>query len=147
MKKLIVTCALLTAASMVSFAQTTTTTTTTGMDANGAQQTAAHPHASLPISAAQMAERRAKMDVKQFGLTDDQYKGVLDIETEYTNALERYHAEGKQPNIGQMGNLNARKDAKMKAIMSPEQYAKYDEMRSKDRRQPMTPATQMQPGK
>ena len=132
MKKLIITCVLLGAASMVSFAQTT-------------EQPATQPHrGNLPISAEQMAQRRTKIDEQQYKLTPEQSKSVYEVELEYTNALEKYRAAGQQPNIGQQGNLSARKDMTPKAILTPEQYAKYDAARNKERMQPMTPATQPQ---
>ncbi len=136
MKKLIITCLLLSSASVVSFAQS-----------NAAPQ----PNRNAPggpnkpvMNSQQMAERRTKADVQQFGLNPEQAKKVQAVELDFFSAMEKYRAAGQQPNIGQMGNLNARRDAKMKEILTPEQYAKFEAGRNKERVAP-APANANQP--
>lgn len=141
MKKLIITCALLTAASMVSFAQNTPT----GMEP-GAAQTAQQPR-PMPATPEEMATRRTKVDEKMFNLTPDQMKGVHDIELEFCTANQKFRSEAKQPTKEEMEGIMTKRDQKMKAILTPDQYAKYEVTRSRQRNAPMTPATQAQPGK
>lgn len=136
MKKLMITCFLVGAASVVSFAQATPGSKP---QAPGASAATMQQHAGSPISPNQMAERRAKMDEKEYSLTPEQYKGVYDIELEFAKSMEQYRAQGQQPGIGQRNNLLARKDAKMKAVLTPEQFAKYDAARNKERMAPMAP--------
>ena len=125
MKKLIITCALLTSASMASFAQS-----------NAASQTAAQNKpatANKPMNTEQLAQRRVKMDVQQFGLNPDQEKKAYNVELEFTTAMEKYRAAGQRPGEGQMANITTKRDEGMKAIMTPEQYKKYETMKPKQR--------------
>lgn len=129
MKKLIITCALLTSASIASFAQS-----------NAAAQAASQnkpANANKPMNTEQLAQRRVKMDVAQFGLNADQEKKVYNVELEFTTAMEKYRSAGQQPGQGQMANLTTKRDEGMKAILTPEQYAKYEQTRPKQR--PMSP--------
>src|ERR1700733_1938255 len=109
MKKLIIACMLITGASTASFAQNGTPSTGPGPA----------PSAASQVNVEQQAHRRAGMDVKLYGLTDDQAKSAYDIELEFMSAMNKYRTEGKQPNQGQMGNIQTRRDQKMKAILTP----------------------------
>jgi len=144
MKKLILTCALLTVATMVSFAQTTTTPTPS-MAPTDAQ---ARP-TPAPMNAEQTADRRTKMDEKMLTLTPDQVKVVHDIELDFMNAVMKFRAEGKQPTPEQMQDLKTKKDQKMKAVLTADQYSKYDVASNRQRNAPMAPApaSQQQTGK
>ncbi len=138
MKKLMITCVLLSSAA-VSFAQSNTTAPAT--TAPQAEQAAAN---RPMMNAEQMAKRRAGMDVKQYGLTAEQAPKVEAVELEFCQAMQKYRAAGQQPNQGQMGNLTARRDGKMKEIMTPEQYAKFEAGRNKERMAPQGPANAAQ---
>ncbi len=130
MKKLIITCMLLTGASMASFAQ------------NNAQ---VNPPAPSATGVDQMAHHRASMDVQMYGLTPDQSKTAYDIELEFMNAMNKFKVEGKQPSQGQMSNLQTRRDQKMKALMTPDQYKKFEAMKGKEANAPMMAAPQQAP--
>ena len=136
MKKLIITCLLLSSASVVSFAQANAPAAPPQGAAN-----AQHNGQNKPaMNAEQMAQRRTKMETQQFGLSADQSTKVQAVETEFFTAMEKYRASGAQPNVGQMGNLTSRRDAKLKEIFTPEQYAKYEAGKSKGQNAPMAPA-------
>jgi len=128
MKKLIITCALLTSASMLSFAQSTQTSATMSAQPNGAAPQAMQNN-QQQRSPEQIAERRAQIYQKQFGLDDNQYKGVYAAELEYIKQLMDLRAKGQQPAPGQAQQMNADKDAKFKAVMSADQYQKYSATR------------------
>ena len=133
MKKLIITCALLTAASIVSFAQDTKAPTPQPM-----------PHNGLPVSTEQMAMRRSKMDEKMYNLTPEQTKGAYDIELEFTKTMEKFRAMGQPVSKNEQVKMQQTRDAKMKTLLNAEQYAKYDAQRSRERMAPMTPEQQQQ---
>jgi Spy/CpxP family protein refolding chaperone len=136
MKKLMITCVLLSSAA-VSFAQASATAQAPAPANNAAQA----QQANKPMmNAEQMSQRRAKMEMQQFGLTQEQLPKVQAVELEFFQALEKYRASGAQPNQGQMGNLTAKRDAGMKAILTPEQYAKFQNGRNKEHMAPNTPA-------
>lgn len=135
MKKLIITCMLLTGASMASFAQ----------DNTPSKGPAQPPHATSQINTEQMAHRRANMDAKMYGLTEEQAKSAYDIEMEFQTAMDRYRAEGKTPSQGQLGNIQTRRDEKMKALLNADQYKKYEMMKGKQGTSPMAPTPAVQP--
>ena len=122
MKKLILTCAILAAASVASFAQT----------AAAPQAAQAKPvPANKPMNAEQLAERRTKVAEKQYGLNPDQTKKVHEVEMEFTQAMEKYRTAGQTPGPGQLGNLTVRRDQQMKEILTAEQFAKYEQLNAK----------------
>jgi hypothetical protein len=125
MKKLIITCALLTSASMLSFAQSAQT--------SPAQ---AQPNAAAPQmqnrqrpTPEQMAERRANAAKTQYALNDEQYKGIYAAELDFFSQMQAARANGQQPAPGQAQQMSMAKDAKYKTIMTPEQYQKYSATR------------------
>jgi hypothetical protein len=142
MKKLIITCALLSVGSVVSFAQSTTTTTT-NMDPNGGQNAAQQRPAAM--NPEQMADRRTKMDEKMLALTPDQIKPVHDVELDFMTAMSKFRTEGKQPTPDQMQSILDKRDQKMKTILTADQYSKYSVSRGGQHNAPMPPANQPQP--
>ena len=138
-----ITCVLLSSAA-VSFAQANAAPTpaTTALQAQQAQQQAA-PNRPM-MNPEQMAKRRATMDTKQFGLNPEQATKAEAVELEFFQALEKYRAAGQQPSQGQMGNLTARRDGKMKELMTPEQYAKFEAGRNREHMAPNTPPNAQQ---
>jgi len=119
MKKMILTCALLASASIASFAQ-----------ANAPQGKPANPNKPM-ANAEQMADRRTQADVKQFNLNPDQAKKVHEVELEFSQAMEKYRAAGQTPGQGQRMNLTTRRDQRMKEILTPEQYTKYEQVNAR----------------
>lgn len=139
MKKLILTCALLTSASMLSFAQSTQSSVTMTPQSNAAApQTNAAPPQTAPQPAMrqqqmqpeQMAKRRADIYQKQYALNDEQYKGVYNAELDFMKQMMDMRSNGQQPSAEQNQKLMVEKDNKFKAAMSPDQYAKYSATRS-----------------
>ena len=132
MKKLILTCALLTSASMLSFAQSTQSQVTMTPQPNATAQQPATPQ---PVARQQqpqpeqMAERRAQIYKKQYDLNDQQYKGVYNAELEYMKQMMDMRSKGQQPTPEQNQQMMASKDAKFRNAMSQEQYAKYSATR------------------
>ncbi|MCW3120994.1 MAG: hypothetical protein JWQ38_486 [Flavipsychrobacter sp.] len=130
MKKIMLTCAMICAVSVVSFAQNANQSVSTPSGQN---------LANLP-STTQMGEGRAKDMKIQYNLTDAQYKKSAAIETEFFNQQRVLHNNyATNPNNGNNGQavqnkmieLMAQKDAKYKQMMTAEQYAKYDAGRPK----------------
>ncbi len=134
MKKLMITCVLLSSAA-ISFAQSNAATTPAAT-AQQAQQGA--PNRPM-MNPEQMAKRRATMETKQYGFTPEQTTKAEAVELEYFQAMEKYRASGVQPSQGQRGNLDARRDEKMKELMTPEQYTKFQAGRNRERMAPNTP--------
>ena len=141
MKKLIITCALLSAASMIATAQTVQKPqSTTAVQAG--------PHAMPPqMTAEQKAERRARGEEKQLGLTPEQYKSVYAADLEMMKKMDEMRASG-QPSKEKYEALSKERDEKMKAILTPEQMAKFQGMMNRQHPQAppaMTPATAPKP--
>ena len=122
MKKLFITCALLTA-TMISFAQNANKTG--NMQAPAATGRGAKP------SAEQIAERRSKMYQKQLGLNEDQTKKVYEAELDYVRQELMIREHGGQPGVGQSTQMEMGKDQRFKAALTAEQYAKYESTRPK----------------
>ena len=130
-----ITCVLLSSAA-ISFAQSNATTTPATTAQQAQQQVA--PNRPM-MNPEQMAKRRSTMEAKQYGLNPEQTTKVEAVELEYFQAMEKYRAAGQQPSQGQKGNLDARRDGKMKEIMTPEQYTKFEGGRNRERMAPNTP--------
>jgi len=121
MKKLIITCALLTCASIVSFGQTATPAqTTTSMAPNHAMP--------QPPTVEQRAERRARGEEKQLTLTPEQYKSVYAIELDAVKKMEALRTGGGQPSKDQYMAINASREEQIKKVLTPEQATKFDAM-------------------
>jgi hypothetical protein len=119
MKKLIITCALISAASVVSFAQNTT----------GQQTSAGAPQGTTrqAPTVEQAAEMRAKAYQNQLGLSDAQYKGIYAAELDFIKQDQASRANGGRPTAGQTSQLMMGKEQKFKSIMTAEQYSKYEQ--------------------
>lgn len=128
MKKLIATCVMLTAASMVSFAQSKQTSHTMSFDAQPNRMAAAPaPNQGKPTAAQmQAAEKRAMASKKAYTLTDAQYKSVLQAEKEYEMELAQIRANGAEPGEGQKMQMGMGRDMKIKQVLTPEQTAKFE---------------------
>jgi len=139
MKKLILTCALITSASVISFAQTQQAPPPA--PTGGAQ---APPRPQMTLE--QRVERRAKMEEKTLSLTPDQYKVVYDAELEMMKTAEDQKKSGKQPDFQA---LNKAKEEKVKKVLTQEQITKYDAIFNRQGHgappAPMTPANQPKP--
>ena len=129
MKKLIITCFLVSSASLVSFAQNSEQATTAPKTATTATAAPA-PVRKMP-SPEQIAERRAKSEEKQYQLSADQYKGVYQAELEYMQHVQQVHNSGGKLDQAQLTQMNTTKDEKFKKIMTPEQYTKYNASKPK----------------
>lgn len=123
MKKLVLTCAFITTASIV-FAQ-----------APHAQPQNAQAHAPVASSTRampspeQLAERRAKTYQANLGLNPDQYKKVYDAELEYAKADQYFRANGQEVPAGPAQQMMMTHDQKLQAALTPEQYTKYEKVR------------------
>ncbi len=133
MKKLILTCALITSASMLSFAQSTQSSVTmTPQNAAGTQAQTARQQQPQPE---QMATRRAQMYKQQYNLDDKQYQGVYNAELDYVKEMMDMRGKGQQPTAEQGKQMMATKDAKFQKAMSAEQYGKYTATRAAQQQQ------------
>jgi Spy/CpxP family protein refolding chaperone len=131
MKKLFITCALITTAS-IAFAQTKQVSATMSMDPNSAPATKPATTATQQAQPAkpsiieQMATRRAKTYQQQYGLTAEQYQQLYDAEYDFARQEHEIKIGGGQPGPGQQYQMQLARDYKMKAILTPSQYAKYE---------------------
>jgi hypothetical protein len=133
MKKLLITSALLGFASLVSYGQATAPAQTTTTMQAGAQ---AAPPRQMPTPE-QMAERRAKGEEKQLGLSPEQYKSVYEADLEAAKKMVELRSSGKaQPADFQA--INAAKEEKLSKILTADQMTKFKAMSNRQR--PMPPA-------
>ena len=137
MKKIIITCALLTVGTMVSFAQNAATPNAAP---NAGQAAQARP---TPLTSEDRAQRLSKRDEMMLTLTPEQTKKVYDVELEFVTAMDKFRTENKQASPAERSAIMDKKDAKMKAILTAEQFTKYDMSRNRQR-MPLTPTTQQQ---
>jgi hypothetical protein len=127
MKKLIITCVLLTS---VSFAASAQTTEVINAQQNTATQNAANPERKL--SAAELkasdlkAEKSAKAMQTKLGLSAEQYEQVYASERRYQNYMDRFPA-GKVP-AGTLSNITSGRNSRMQTILTPEQFQKFQGM-------------------
>jgi hypothetical protein len=121
MRKLILTCALLTSVSLLSF----------GQNMAPAQQQAT-PARTAPAPE-KIAEMRANRYKQQLGLTDDQVKGIYAAELEYAKANQQFTANGQPVPSGPAQQMMMTHDQKFQQVLTADQFAKYDKMRAVNR--------------
>lgn len=139
MKKLIITCALLTCASLVSFGQNS-------QPAPASTTMHARPPMGAPtMSIEQRAERHARSEEKQLNLSPEQYKSAYEAELEMTKKVEELKATG-QPKKEDFMAVNAQKEEKFKRIFTAEQMVKYQAMNNRQHPAPAPNAPANQPG-
>lgn len=114
MKKLIVTCALISLGSIASFAQSKSSTTST--------------HTST-VTIEQAAEQSAKKYQKDLGLTAEQYKGVYEAQLEFNRQDKEARAYGG-PGEGQAMQMQMFLDQRFQSVMTPVQFEKYTKSKS-----------------
>jgi len=116
MKKLIATCTLLMAVSMVSLAQTAQKSEVplTQKDKQG------RPNPE------EMAEKRSKMIQQRYSLNDAQYKSIYSVELDQMKQFEEMRKSGNKPGEGQMMQMRMSRDQRYKSILTPEQYTKFE---------------------
>lgn len=126
MKKLITTCVLLAAASFASIAQSKQTATKSAATKNtGSSASATAATKANAQSPQQIAEIRAKMYKQQYQLTDEQYKGVLQAETDYETQSAAFKANGQVMGAGPAAQMKMARDQRFKSVLTPDQYSKY----------------------
>ena len=133
MKKLMLTCSLIAAASVISFAQTTQQSTHPGAVATTQNKMAPHEQ-SIEV----IAEKRTKADQKQFGLSDAQYKDIYEVELDYAKHEQQAKANNVAPGSGQYMQMEIIKDARFKNTLNADQYAKYQATKPKTANRPAT---------
>lgn len=129
MKKLIFTCAILAAGSVISFAQS----------AKKATAAQAAPTNANNVSPEKMAEGRSKGYAKFLNLNDVQTKAVYEAELDYWKQQQTGTANGGVIGTGQAAQMEMAKDMRFKTALTPEQYAKYEATKPKPGA-PMSPA-------
>jgi hypothetical protein len=127
MKKLIITCAMLTGCTMLSFAQSATNSQS-AITPQGQNHAAPMPGHAQPE---QMAQRRSMVYQKQLALSDEQTKKVYNVELNYAKQNQAMRANGAQPGEGQVMQLGMARDQQLQQVMTPEQYTKYQSMQPK----------------
>ena len=139
MKRIIVTCALLTCATIGAIAQNSKS------PAKGTATAANQPITPLTrpanaLSPEQMklnfVENQARAFERQYGLTNEQYKGIYAACMDHINKQNAMEAKNKQLTTQDYDNLLAEKDAKFKKVMNTTQYAKYISTRTRPVPQP-----------
>lgn len=125
MKKFIITCTLIASVATVSFGQ-------------GVQTTAARPQSTAQNAAmrqaptpATIAERRAKTAQRQYGLNDQQYASIYQLESNYATQEANMKANGGKPSDGQVMQNNMGRDQGYKAVLTADQYTKYQAMQAR----------------
>lgn len=139
MKKFITTSILIATVCVAADAQsanksTTQTTQTLSMQAPQSQ-TASQDPTTIPYNQltqeqkdqrlSSQAERRAKYFEKEFSLSPMQYKGVYDACLQFVKDQQAFRDNGKQPNREENISMMDVMDAKLKKVMTTEQYTKY----------------------
>ncbi len=119
MKKMIITCALVASASVMSYAQ----------HAASASAPASANAANNQVMAQHMAEKNTKMYEKQLGLNAEQYKKVYDVQLNMSNQMMALRSAGAQPGEGQVMQMHMYQDQQMKTILTADQYKKYESTR------------------
>ena len=127
MKKLLLLLATVAAPAGISFAQTPAPASQTAPMAAGTQK-----------SPDQMAERRAQYLAKELGLSADQQgrmQPILLAQRQDMLALrEQVQTGGRRRGMGQdLKAAQAKYDAQIKGILTPEQYAKYSQLKDEQR--------------
>lgn len=116
MKKLIITCALVSLGTMVSFAQSGT-----GRPANNRTTTAA-------ATPEQRAETRANQFKKDLSLTTEQYTKVYEALLDYYTQDKMARDNGGTPGPGQSMQMQMGVDQRFQAALTPAQFSKYNSM-------------------
>jgi hypothetical protein len=126
MKKLIVTCSLVVAASAVSFGQSV-------QSSNPAARpgTVQNKAAGQTITPDAVADRQAKAYKAKLNLTPEQYKGVYDAELNYAKQKQYFQDQKVEIGAGQAAQMEMGRDQTIKNILTAEQYATYESMKSK----------------
>ena len=129
-KNLFLLAALAFATAGTSFAQTAVKTT--GSDAN---QTARHYAAAKqgPKDPAKMADHRAGKMAKELGLTADQEAKVEQLmlaRQQESAALKTKYGTDRKAGRPEMKAAHDRYEAQLKAILTPEQFAKMDKLKA-----------------
>ncbi len=119
MKKIIVTCALISATSVMSFAQASKTVNANNTPAS---------HQAGP-TAEQIAERQTLTLEKQLNLNPEQRKTIYAAELDVARQRMQMRAAGVEMGEGQAMQMAMGLDQKIKAALTAEQYAKYEKMR------------------
>lgn len=129
MKKMIITCALIASASVMSYAQ------------DAAPKSPMAPAHNAQMSAEQIADRQTKMYEKQLGLSKEQVQKVHDIQLQFATQRLSMQKAGVQPGSGQAMQMGMAEDQQMKNVLTSEQFTKYSASRPK-----MNPAGNPQKG-
>ena len=131
-KNLFLLAALALATAGTAFAQTTPAVKTTGSDAN---QTALHQRLANkgPKNPARQADHRAGKMAKELGLSADQETRVeklLLAREQETTALKAKYTADKKAGRPEMKAAHDRYEAQLKTVLTPEQYAKFDQLKA-----------------
>ena len=129
MKKLIITCVLLTSVSFIASAQTNEVKSTTTTTTSQGPVVVAHKLNATELKASNLkAEKSAKALVSKLGLTKEQYTGVYNAECKYQAYYDRFPA-GKIPG-GTLSNITSERKKDLKEVLTPEQFEKFIAMSS-----------------
>lgn len=144
MKKIIVSCAVLTLGAFSALAQSKTDRKPVmGSNDNAVKNTtvvSAEPQSPAHrVPDARTAEQRiqefaqnkATAFKRQYNLTEKQYQGVYEATIDFTKKMEAIAAQGRQVGNDEYDQLMAEHDKKLKRALSEEQYAKYEKTRIK----------------
>jgi len=135
MKKLIITCTLVSAFGIASYAQASNNATLQSGTSMQAAPGLAPGGDRVPFNQltpeqkeqrqAAIAERQAKYYENQYHLNAMQYKGIYDACLEYVKKQQAFRDNGKQPNLDENLKMGEERDAKFKEIMSEDQFTQY----------------------
>lgn len=84
-----------------------------------------------------LAERQAKTYEQQYQLNKTQYDAVKAVCLDFAKKVDAPRLEGRQITPGEFQTAMAEKNARFKAIMTPEQYKAYDATLDHSKPQPV----------
>ncbi len=119
MKRFIITFAMLAGIASAAFAQ--------NAQVAGNQADAAQVEASKKKMAEQMAERHTRELQRQYGLTEEQYKKAYEANLVFSaKMVNNRNPTNKTVSPTEIQSIMDERDAKLKTIMTPDQYKQYD---------------------
>ena len=82
------------------------------------------------VTPEQRAERQAERMKEALQLTEDQKKAIYELNLQSANKIKAYKKDQRDANKDQFKKMRDEREAKMKSILTPEQYEKHQAMKA-----------------
>ncbi len=82
------------------------------------------------VTPEQRAERQAERMKEALQLTEDQKKAIYELNLQSANKMKAYKKDQRDANKDQFKKMRDEREAKMKSILTPEQYEKHQAMKA-----------------